>query len=336
MSQETVSENGLGPRMNLDSCGGCHIQPALGGSSPDGKTTSNPQVTFFNKQRTASKPNLTDVLPPFITKNGPVREAQFIKNHDPRHPGPDGGVHSLFTISGLEGAQGCKIKQPDFAYELSHNNVIFRIPTPVFGAGLIEQIPDQAIIDNLQPKADKDLEKRRGSYGIRGRLNIINAGHAVTARANPNGNDGTISRFGWKAQNKSLLVFSGEAYNVEMGVTNELFQTERYEAPDCQNFPTPNDISNPDEAGVKVLSDIEKFAAFMRFLAPPTPSKDMPGGQPVHCRRVGGVRRRRLFTVPYAIAQDREIKGGGAQREGCLFVFRHRFARYGRRTAGRD
>ena len=25
---------GLGPRMNLDSCGGCHIQPALGGSSP--------------------------------------------------------------------------------------------------------------------------------------------------------------------------------------------------------------------------------------------------------------------------------------------------------------
>src|SRR5262249_33177328 len=30
---ETVSE-GLGPRMNLDSCSGCHLQPAAGGSSP--------------------------------------------------------------------------------------------------------------------------------------------------------------------------------------------------------------------------------------------------------------------------------------------------------------
>src|SRR3954468_14314884 len=30
---ETVAD-GLGPRMNLDSCGGCHLQPALGGSSP--------------------------------------------------------------------------------------------------------------------------------------------------------------------------------------------------------------------------------------------------------------------------------------------------------------
>jgi len=57
-------------------------------------------------------------------------------------------------------------------------------------------------------------------------VNIINAGHAQTGRQNRNGNDGTISRFGWKAQNKSLLVFAGEAYNVEMGISNELFQTE--------------------------------------------------------------------------------------------------------------
>ena len=278
--QDTVSKNGLGPRMNLDSCSGCHARPNIGGSSPDGisENEHNPQFIFFNKQRTASKPNITDVLPPFITETGPVREARFIKSRDPRNLGPDGGVHSLFTISGLEGAEGCKIKQPNFADELSHKNVIFSIPTPVFGAGLIEQIPDQAIIDNLQPKNDKQMEKKRGGYGIKGRLNIVNAGHSVTARANPNGNDGTIARFGWKAQNKSLLVFSGEAYNVEMGITNELFQTERYEAPNCQNSPTPNDISNPEKAGLDVLSDIEKFAAFMRFLAPPIPSKDTPGG----------------------------------------------------------
>src|SRR5262249_26587662 len=39
---ETVSggeDNGLGPRFNLDSCSGCHSQPAVGGTSPP----SNPQ-----------------------------------------------------------------------------------------------------------------------------------------------------------------------------------------------------------------------------------------------------------------------------------------------------
>ncbi|HYK12883.1 MAG TPA: hypothetical protein VEW70_02745 [Burkholderiales bacterium] len=38
---ETPAE-GLGPRMNLDSCSGCHSQPATGGTSP----AVNPQVAF--------------------------------------------------------------------------------------------------------------------------------------------------------------------------------------------------------------------------------------------------------------------------------------------------
>src|SRR5262245_25483482 len=41
---EEVDE-GLGPTMNLDGCGGCHSQPAVGGSSP----AVNPQVAFANK-----------------------------------------------------------------------------------------------------------------------------------------------------------------------------------------------------------------------------------------------------------------------------------------------
>ena len=53
------------------------------------------------------------------------------------------------------------------------------------------------------------------------------------------GNDGTIARFGWKAQNKSLLVFSGEAYNVEQGVTNELFTNERSGIPAVCSTLTP-------------------------------------------------------------------------------------------------
>ena len=258
---DEVKADGLGPRMNLDSCAGCHSYPNVGGTSPP---DLNPQFDFFENNL-----EKTNRLPSFVTKDGPVREARFKFNPDGRTP--DGGVHSIFTITGLKDADGCLLQQPDFARELRRNNVIFRIPTPVFGTGLIEQIPDQVILDN-------HATKRGNPYGVRGRVNIINAGHALTVRENRNGNDGTIARFGWKAQNKSLLVFAGEAYNVEMGISNELFQTEREEDPKCQFKPTPNDTTNPDQTGLDVLSDIEKFAAFMRFLAPPMPSQDEPGG----------------------------------------------------------
>src|SRR5262252_7185257 len=109
----------------------------------------------------------------------------------------DGGVHDIFTITGLGGAEGCILKQPNFA---PRRNIIFRIPTPTFGGGLIEQIPDQTIIDNQTVRISH-------RYGVRGKLNIVNAGHTIAVRENRNGNDGTIARFGWKAQNKSLLVF---------------------------------------------------------------------------------------------------------------------------------
>src|SRR5262249_38642148 len=151
---------------------------------------------------------------------------------------------------------------------------IFRIPTPTFGDGLIEQIPDGALLANLSNTA-----AARQALGVRGRPNFHVAGRTITGQTNNNGNDGTIARFGWKAQNKSLLVFSGEAYNVEMGITNEAFQTEREESRSCQFASTPNSITSADATtAVDALSSIEKFSHFMRFLAAPVPSHDTPGG----------------------------------------------------------
>jgi CxxC motif-containing protein (DUF1111 family) len=152
--------------------------------------------------------------------------------------------------------------------------VIFRIPTPVFGAGLIEQIPDAAILANQAANAPLTQP-----LGIRGRANFAVSGRTVTGQANNNGNDGTIARFGWKAQNKSLLLFSGEAYNVEMGITNEIFPTERDETSRCQYAAVPNDALNTEAVtAIDGLLAIEKFAVFQRFLAPPVPSSDKPGG----------------------------------------------------------
>jgi CxxC motif-containing protein (DUF1111 family) len=83
-----------------------------------------------------------------------------------------------------------------------------------------------------------------------------------------------------------LLLFASEAYNVEMGVTNQLFPQERDETPGCLfnatpedtvNFtPTPAAGSNPNTA---VLSDVEAFADFMRMLAPPTPAPATPSSE---------------------------------------------------------
>jgi CxxC motif-containing protein (DUF1111 family) len=263
-SRDTFQEvdgvaQGLGPRMNLDQCSGCHLQPVVGGTSP----SVNPQVAFAGGG--------TDFVPSFIKANGPVREARFVRNPDGT---ADGGVHALFTITGRTGANGCTLAQPNFDQELQNSNVIFRIPTPVFGAGLIEQIPDSAILANMSSNGSQ-----KSALGIKGKANFHVAGRTITGMANHNGNDGTIARFGWKAQNKSLLLFSGEAYNVEQGVTNELFQTERDETPSCQFATVPNSITDTTApAALDAISDIEKFSFFMRFLAPPTPSPDTPGG----------------------------------------------------------
>jgi CxxC motif-containing protein (DUF1111 family) len=242
---DAVAE-GLGPTFNLDSCSGCHSQPTIGGTSP----ATNPQVAI------ATAAGAKNVVPPFITANGPVREARFVRNRD---GSPDGGVHGLFVITGRSDAAGCNIAQPNFAAELARNNVIFRIPTPLFGLGLVENVSDGALEASL---AANTQQKR--SLGISGRFNR-------------NGNDGTIARFGWKAQNKSLLLFSGEAYNVEMGITNELFQNERNNDPNCQLNATPEDTTpleseNTASPSASFQNDIDLFAAFMRLSAPPTPA----------------------------------------------------------------
>ena len=287
---EAIDE-GMGPRMNLDSCGGCHSQPALGGSSP----VINPQIAFANKN------GGTDTVPSFLQLNGPVREARFISSSD---RSADGGVHALFTITGRTGAAGCTLAQPDFEKEVSNRNVIFRIPTPVFGAGLIEMIPDSTLLANQANTA-----AIRSSLGIRGRPNFSVSGRTVSGQMNKNGNDGTIARFGWKAQNKSLLIFSGEAYNVEMGVTNDLFQSEREEQPECGFAAQPNSVADlTSESPKDMLSAIEKFAMFMRFMAPPAPAVPTPA-QPASI----AAGRDRFTSVGCAACHAPSLKTGNSK-----------------------
>ena len=253
-SQVDAVKDGLGPRFNAESCAQCHAQPATGGSSP----LVNPQVAAATDQGAANQ------VPFFITTNGPVREARFPLTQDLRNR--DGGVHDLFIISGRGDASGCNLKQPDFQGAANAHNLVFRIPTPVFGSGLIESIPDSTIL--AQVNAQTDVKRRLGIGGRPNRFTNSN----IAGAPNTSGNDGTVTRFGWKVQNKSFEIFSGEAYNVEMGVTNENFPNERDETPGCGFNPTPEDFTNVDLSGTDAASDIVKFSMFMRFLDQPQPA----------------------------------------------------------------
>jgi len=254
--------SGLGPAFNGNSCAMCHAQPAVGGSSPG---LASPQKSIANPQMTlATLDGAGNTVPSFITENGPVREARFVHKPD---GSPDGGVHDLFTIAGRSDATGCTLQQPNFAHELANNNVIYRIPTPVFGLGLVENTPDATLRYNLAATSGQ-----RMALGIGGTFNT-------------SGNDGTITRFGWKAQNKSLLIFAGEAYNVEQGVANEVFPNERSAVAGCVFNATAEDSSNllngnsssvnfqtPVGTLSEMSSDVMNFAIFMRLSAPPTPA----------------------------------------------------------------
>ena len=74
--------NGLGPRFNSTSCGSCHSQPYVGGSSP----AQNPLLTI------ATADGATNEIPWFITKHGPIREALFVESNGVADGGGRGGA----------------------------------------------------------------------------------------------------------------------------------------------------------------------------------------------------------------------------------------------------
>jgi CxxC motif-containing protein (DUF1111 family) len=284
--QFTTNSNGLGARHNSDQCFACHFQPGLGGSG--GFLVPNP-VDLARSGPAAARPpenpqfdliphrfGKQNVVPSFEQQYGPIREVRFIYQVDSNgnfvlgangNAIIDGGVHQLWVVKGIQNdttIPQCALTQPDFEKQVRQGNVAFRIPLQMLGLGLIDSIQDREILARQAATASQ-----RAALGI--------AGHP-----NRSGNDGTITRFGWKAQNKSLTMFSGEAYNVEMGITNELFPQAKEEDPNCNGpqKPEPNDVTRmgtDDEINqafnnpLHILADWMQFNLLMRFTDGPQP-----------------------------------------------------------------
>jgi CxxC motif-containing protein (DUF1111 family) len=134
------------------------------------------------------------------------------------------------------------------------NVISRRVPIPLFGAGLVEAIPDETLLA-LDDAGDRDRDGISGKAAI---ITDIATGHR------------RVGRFGWKAQHATLLAFGADAYRNEMGITNDLFPDElafgitREQMKLCDRIPDPED--RPDRRTRR--RGIDNFEAFMKFLAP--------------------------------------------------------------------
>jgi CxxC motif-containing protein (DUF1111 family) len=181
-------------------------------------------------------------------------------------------VHQLFTVVGrtdvfpagqTNTCSSAVLPPTDFDAEYRNGNTRFRIPLQLYGLGILDGIQDREILDRHNATA------------------AIRADLGIGGTPNRSGNDGTITRFGWKAQNKSISIFAAEAYNVEMGITNDLFPQATDETPECTAVKSePNDIFRTDPTDdrnqsffnpLHLMPDWLMFGAFMRFLDAPQP-----------------------------------------------------------------
>ena len=198
-------KNGLGPLFNSVSCAECHESPAVGGVGDE--------IEIHATRFTA--PNSCD---PLFQHGGPVIQQD---------------ATPLLRALGI-----LKEQVPPEATAQAR-----RSTPPVFGFGLVDAIPEAAILLREDPNdANGD--------GIRGRANRTI--------------DGRVGRFGRKAAVAALFDFNAGAFPQEMGVTTPLSPVEE----------TVNDKPSPPEADPApdpeiTVEDIAKVTDFTRFLAPP-------------------------------------------------------------------
>ncbi len=167
------------------------------------------------------------------------------------HPYDDGPVVAAFSNPEHE----CQPVIPDDANVFSR-----RIPISTFGSGRIDAIGDELIV------ALEDPDDRNGD-GIRGRA----------ARVSDRASGGTrIGRFGWKAQTASLLAFTALAYQQDLGITSDLYPSERVIGVSREQLERCDTVADPEDrrqesTGVRA---IDTLVAFMKSLPEPQPAPD--------------------------------------------------------------
>jgi CxxC motif-containing protein (DUF1111 family) len=242
-------DDGLGPIFNEKACGNCHTQGSIGGAG-------------VQIERRFGRFDANGRFDDLASKGGSLRQ--------------------LFTVGAFTGVGGkaCNVPLEAEPPEATVHNV-GRLTTPLFGAGLIEVIPDSVIAANAsnQPASVR---------GIVSRVPVL-----LGNPADPNQGIGATrtGRFGWKAGIASLTQFAADAYLNEMGITTQhcvngvsinTFATES--KPNGIAQPAGCDDRGPGGPGIpvgtddgvgscaggltEIQDDVALFTQFMTFLAP--------------------------------------------------------------------
>ncbi|MCE2413374.1 thiol oxidoreductase, partial [Candidatus Poribacteria bacterium] len=205
-----VVNPGLGPIYNNVSCINCHSRDGRG--RPPGADEGLVSLLFRlslpkAEDSIAGKPPTP--VPGFGTQ---LNNRAIVEAH------PEGKVKIEYTEQPLTTADGTRVhlRHPNYtvteAYQPLPENVEVspRVAPAVFGLGLLEAIPENAILAYAD-EADIDGD------GISGKPNYV---WDVVAKRY------TLGRFGWKANQPTLLQQVAAAYNDDMGITTSLFSTE--------------------------------------------------------------------------------------------------------------
>jgi CxxC motif-containing protein (DUF1111 family) len=137
-----------------------------------------------------------------------------------------------------------------------------RMSLSLLGDGFVEAVADQTLVDLAKQQCKSSHRKICGQVLY---VPIVEAPGQMG-----------VGRFGWKDQHASLLSFSGDAYLNEMGITNRLQPNEVTGI--CNTATEPNDTAGPDG-----LSDIDRFARFIR--ASKAPARDAQVASSVAAKR---------------------------------------------------
>ncbi|HVO22433.1 MAG TPA: di-heme oxidoredictase family protein [Candidatus Margulisiibacteriota bacterium] len=256
----------IGPIFNSRSCAACHFQPALGGSG-----------AFINEVRVRNN-----------TAGGPLH---IFATDNLLRAGPQTQGPSTVFSNGLESTPlGCQITSPkcskspcqreeasrttfktslklcdptSAAFAKGTNCAAERQATPLFGLGFVEAVADSTFhaIAAGQP------------HRIHGTVKTVSELGATR-----------VGRFGWKDDHATLRAFAGDAYLNEMGITSADFPQERSTCALNKvmfGVTLDEDDEPEDETEDDGRADIDRFADFMRALAPPpplAPSSDAQAG----------------------------------------------------------
>ncbi|WP_448089539.1 di-heme oxidoreductase family protein [Pseudomonas azerbaijanoccidentalis] len=207
----TTARDGLGPLFNTNACQGCHIKDGRG--HPPEPDDSN-AVSMLVRLSIPDTPAYAKVIEQLGVVPEPVYGGQF---QDMAVPGvlPEGKVRVDYTSVPVRFKDGTEIelRKPSLNitqlnYGPMHPDTRFsaRVAPPMIGLGLLEAIPEEAILANAEAQA-------KAKDGIAGRPNRVWDDQQQKT---------VLGRFGWKAGQPNLNQQNVHAFSGDMGLTTSL------------------------------------------------------------------------------------------------------------------